>query len=513
MNTENLHNYFGRQVKKYIDKDLIAQNPSLQKFIEVINQSYFNYEKDAELFEQSIRLNDIEFNKVNNKLKAELKKNEETQAKLFELIKELDYKNLISLDEKQDSDVLVHILTEEIEFKKRHEKELYDAKIAAEKANEAKSDFLSIMSHEIRTPLNAIIGLTYIMEQENDMASCHTNLDFLKKSSKNLLHLINNILDFNKIEKGKVILEETPFDYIDLIQDIIKSLDYKAKENQDIILLNADANFIPDFIGDPLRISQIITNLLSNAIKFTKNGNIEIKITTLDKNDTHITFKTEIIDSGIGIDLSKFVTLFDKFSQFDSSTSREYGGSGLGLVITKNLLNLFQSEIQISSETGKGCNFSFILKLPLSKVSGTGIDNYEKDTEIKMLNGMRVLLVEDNLINIKVAEKILTQWNVVVDVAQNGLIGLERFHANSYDAILMDLSMPVMDGYEATAKIRMVNSKIPIIALTASTSYLSLEKALEIGANQYITKPFIPKELNMKLHKYYQKINPNLPLV
>lgn len=503
MNTENLHNYFGRQVKKYIDEDLTAQNPSLQKFIEVINQSYFNYEKDAELFEQSIRLNDIEFNLVNKKLKAELQKNVETQSKLFELIKELDHKNLTSLDDKQDFEGLFDILIHEIEFKKRHEKELYEAKIAAEKANEAKSDFLSIMSHEIRTPLNAIIGLTYIMEQENDMASCHTNLEFLKKSSKNLLHLINNILDFNKIEKGKVILEETPFHYLDLVDDIIKSLDYKAKENQDLIIINADADFVPNFVGDPLRISQIITNLLSNAIKFTKNGSVEVKITTLDKTDTHLTFKTEIIDSGIGIDLNKFVTLFDKFSQFDSSTSREYGGSGLGLVITKNLLNLFQSEIQISSETGKGCNFSFILKLQLSK--GTGIDAFEKDTEIKMLNGMRVLLVEDNLINIKVAEKILTQWNVAVDIAQNGLIGLERFHANSYDAILMDLSMPVMDGYEATAKIRMVNSKIPIIALTASTSYLSLEKALEIGANQYITKPFIPKELNMKLHKYYQK--------
>lgn len=503
MMNDNLHSYFGRQVKKYIDEDLIAQNPSLQKFIEVINQSYFNYEKDAELFEQSIRLNDIEFNQVNAKLKQELKKNKETQAKLFELIKELDYTNQLLLEGNPDSEGLFNILTEEIEFKKRYEKELYEAKINAERANEAKSDFLSIMSHEIRTPLNAIIGLTYIMEQEKDVDSIHNNLDFLKKSSKNLLHLVNNILDFNKIEKGKVILEKIPFNYTDLVNDITKSLDFKARENNDTIIINADADFVPDLMGDPLRISQIITNLLSNAIKFTKNGAIEVKITTLEKNDCHLTFKTEIIDSGIGIDLDKFQTIFDKFSQLDSSTSREYGGSGLGLVITKNLLQLFQSEINIASESGKGCNFSYILSLPLSK--GTSAANFEEDYEIRMLDGMKVLLVEDNLINIKVAEKILMQWNVEVDVAQNGLIGLERFHAKPYDAILMDLSMPVMDGYEATAKIRMENSKIPIIALTASTSYLSLEKALEIGANQYITKPFIPKELNMKLKRYYLK--------
>lgn len=504
MINENLHNYFGRQVKKYLDEDLIHQNPSLQNFIQVINQSYLNYEKDATLFEKSIKLNDIEFNQVNAKLKDELENKKDIQKKLFNTIKQLENSNEIIIEDKDSSDYLFKILKDEIEYKKRHEEELYLSKINAEKANEAKSDFLSIMSHEIRTPLNAIIGLTYIIENEKNITDIHENVVFLKKSAQHLHHLINNILDFNKIEKGKVVLENAPFDYKGLVTDITRTLDTSIKENKNKINIYFDDDFHSDIIGDPLRISQIINNLLSNAIKFTKNGQIEIRITTLDKSENNIVFKTEIIDSGIGIDLNKFQTLFEKFSQLDSSTSREYGGSGLGLVITKNLLKLFHSEIQIVSEFGKGCNFSFVLNMPLNiKQSNSSEGNFELNNEIQMLDGMRILLVEDNLINIKVAEKILNQWNIIVDIALNGLIGLEKFHTNTYDLILMDLSMPVMDGYEASAKIRLVNSSIPIIALTASTSYLSLEKALQIGANEYITKPFVPKELNMKLSKYY----------
>jgi signal transduction histidine kinase len=506
MNKENLHNYLSRQVKKYLDEDLLHQNPSLQNFIQIINQSYLNYEKDATLFEKSIKLNDIEFNQVNAKLKEELEKNKEVQKMLFNTIKQLENSNDLVIEDNDSSDYLLKILTDEIELKKMHQEQLYTAKINAEKANEAKSDFLSIMSHEIRTPLNAIIGLTYIIENEKNILDIQENVVYLKKSAQHLHHLINNILDFNKIEKGKVTLENVAFDYETLILDITRSLELSIRENNNKINVCFDDEFCTDIISDPLRISQIINNLLSNAIKFTKNGLIEIRVTTLSKTQNNIVFKTEIIDSGIGIDLDKFDAIFEKFSQLDSSTSREYGGSGLGLVITKNLLKLFSSEIHIASDPGKGCNFSFVLDMPLNvRQTVDASSNFEKDVQIQMLDGMKVLLVEDNLINIKVAEKILCQWNVVVDIAQNGLIGLEKFHANMYDLILMDLSMPVMDGYEASAKIRLVNTTIPIIALTASTSYLSLEKALQIGANEYVTKPFIPKDLNQKLFKYYKK--------
>jgi signal transduction histidine kinase len=502
---ENMHNYLSRQVKKYLDEDLIHQNPSLQNFIQIINQSYLNYEKDATLFEKSIKLNDIEFNQVNAKLKEELEKKKEVQKMLFNTIKQLENSNDLVIEDNNSSDYLLEILTDEIELKKMHQEQLYTAKINAEKANEAKSDFLSIMSHEIRTPLNAIIGLTYIIENEKNILDIHENVTILKNSAQHLHHLINNILDFNKIEKGKVALENVSFDYKAFVIDITKWLESSTRENNNKINVYFDDEFCADIISDPLRISQIINNLLSNAIKFTKNGLIEIRVTTLSKTQNNIVFKTEIIDNGIGIDLDKFDAIFEKFSQLDSSTSRKYGGSGLGLVITKNLLKLFYSEIHITSEPGKGCNFSFILDMPLNgKQSDNSFSDFEKDVQIQMLDGMKVLLVEDNLINIKVAEKILCQWNVVVDIAQNGQLGLEKFNTNTYDLILMDLSMPVMDGYEASAKIRLVNTTIPIIALTASTSYLSLEKALQIGANEYVTKPFIPKDLNQKLFKYYK---------
>ncbi len=503
MSSDKLHSYFARQVKKYIDDDILEQRPSLNKFIEIINQSYLSYEKDAELVEKSIRLNDVEYKKINTKLKEELNKNTSIVNKLFDAIKQLDDINTIKVDNKSDSDDLFKVLKDEIEFKKKHEKELFEAKLLAEKANEAKSDFLSVMSHEIRTPLNAIIGLSYIMENQNDLISIQNNLELLKKSSQNLLHLVNNILDYNKIENGKLILDKTSFDYIDLINDIIKSLEANAKENNNVIIFTVDKQFSSNVIGDPLRISQIITNLISNAIKFTKNGTIEIKVSTLERNNDKIIFKTEIIDNGIGIDLDKFSSIFEKFSQYDSSISRKYGGSGLGLVIVKNLLQLFQSKIEISSELGRGANFHFTIDMPIFSKEMQPINNHYNSSEIQNLDGMNILLVEDNLINIKVAERILQQWNIKVDIAQNGLIALEKFNRNQYNVILMDLSMPIMDGYEAIAKIRLIDTKIPTIALTASTSYLNLDKALQVGANSYVTKPFIPIELNYKLALYH----------
>lgn len=508
MSNDKLHSYFARQVKKYIDDEILEQRPSLNKFIEVVNQSYLSYEKDAELVEKSIRLNDIEYKKINTKLKEELNKNTSIVSKLFEAIKQLDDVNSLTVDTESNSDDLFQVLKDEIEFKKKHEKELFEAKLLAEKANEAKSDFLSVMSHEIRTPLNAIIGLSYIMENQNDIMSIQNNLELLKKSSQNLLHLVNNILDYNKIENGKIILDNTTFDYVDLVNDIIKSLEANAKENNNTIFLTVDSEFAQNVIGDPLRISQIITNLISNAIKFTKNGKIEIRVSTQKKTKDKIIFKTEVIDSGIGIDLTKFSSIFEKFSQYDSSISRKYGGSGLGLVIVKNLLQLFQSKIEISSELGKGTNFHFILEMLVFDKERQPVNSHYSTSEIQELDGMNLLLVEDNLINIKVAERILQQWNIEVDIAQNGLIALEKFQEKQYDVILMDLSMPIMDGYEAIAKIRLQDSKIPIIALTASTSYLNLDKALQVGANSYVTKPFIPNELNYKLALYHYNKDP-----
>ncbi len=502
MMIENIHRQLNRQIKKHLSEDFIADNEAVRKFIEVVNLSYLNFEKDAELFEQSSRLNDLEYYEINQKLKSELDKKENIQNKLIQAIKQLN-DNEITLGKEESPIDLLQILRDEIEFKKEFQDQLYLAKSNAEKANEAKSDFLSIMSHEIRTPLNAIIGLIYIMEKENTLNSFQENLGVLKYSAQNLYLLINDILDFNKIEAGKIDIEKIPFDFKELVLNIGKSLEIKASENLNRIEVIIDDDFITNVISDPLRIGQIITNLVSNAIKFTKNGLIQIKIDQIQQKDNLSIFKVQIIDDGIGIDIQKFNLIFQKFEQAETKTTRQFGGTGLGLAITKKLLHLLNSDIELQSEIGIGSNFSFILELPIfSKNLELKNNIVDYDYKEENLEGLRVLLVEDNLINIKIAEKILKQWNVNVDKAENGLIGIEKFKANVYDVILMDLSMPVMDGYEATAIIRNTDTLIPIIALTASSSYGYLEKAMQFGINEYIIKPFNPKELNMKLRKY-----------
>ena len=503
MYKSNLHRNLKRQLDKFLSEDFIEQNPNLTSFIQTVNQTYLNYEKDAELFEQSARLNDKEYGEMNAKLKDELAKRVFFQSKLIDAIKQLNAEGqeLGSDDNLLD---LLHILHKEIEIKAEIQRQLYASIAEAEEANDAKSEFLSIMSHEIRTPLNAIIGLIYIMEKENSLESFHENIEVLKHSAQNLFLLINNILDFSKIEAGKVDIEKIPFNLVDLVKQIARSLEARASENLNAIEVKIDPDFIPNLISDPLRINQVITNLISNAIKFTQDGKITIKLHQIAVHEKISSFKIEVIDTGIGIDKDKFHSIFQKFSQAETKTSRQFGGTGLGLVITKKLLNLLGSDIQFDSEIGKGSNFFFVLHLPIdAKGTAVNTNDLHEDYKEENLKGLRVLLVEDNIINTKIAQKIMSQWDVIVDCAENGLVGVEKFHANSYDVILMDLSMPVMDGYDATIEIRKTDKLVPIIALTASASFGYLDRALQIGINEYIIKPFNPKELNMKLGKYY----------
>ena len=505
MNKSHFNRNLKRQVDKFLSDDFIENNPNLAAFIQTVNQTYLNYERDAELFEHSAILNDLEYAAINAKLKEELNKKEFFQKKLIEAIKELDSEGKeINNDDSLLN--LLNILHKEIEIKKEFQEQLYISISNAEEANEAKSEFLSIMSHEIRTPLNAIIGLIYIMEKENSLQSFHENIEVLKHSAQNLFLLINNILDFSKIESGKVDIEKIPFNITDLVRQIARSLEARASENLNTIEVIVDDDFVPNLISDPLRINQVITNLVSNAIKFTKYGHIQIKLNQLSVKKKISTFKIEIIDDGIGIDKVKFHSIFEKFTQADTNTSRQFGGTGLGLVITKKLLNLLGSDIEFDSELGQGSNFYFTLRLPINtKFKGVNTNDLQEDYKEENLKGLKVLLVEDNLINTKIAQKIMSQWNVEVDTAENGLVGIEKYNAKRYDVILMDLSMPVMDGYDATIAIRMVDKLIPIIALTASASFGYLDRALQIGINEYIIKPFNPKELNMKLRKYHNR--------
>lgn len=453
----HLNKHLNKQINKFLTEEVIAKTPGLISFIDAVNQTYKNYEKDTDLFEQSMVLNDLEYLRITNRLK-------------------------------------------------KSQENLEKAKNASEKATVEKSEFLSIMTHEIRTPLNAIIGLLYIMQKENSLQCFRENIEVLTQSSKNLFLLINNILDFNKIEAGKIELEKSPFHIITLVNQIANSLQARASENGTVIEVIHDKNFEPNVISDSLRFNQIITNLVSNAVKFTQNGVVKIKLNQLSLMDKHTTFRVEIIDNGIGIDKNKFTDIFQKFSQANSKTTKQFGGSGLGLLIVKKLLNLLDSDIHYESEIGVGSNFYFNLKLPIvtnPKFLNEG--KFMEEYEEKDLSGLKVLLVEDNLINIKIIQKILDRWGVIVEVAENGLVGVEKFNNAIYDLVLMDLYMPIMSGYEATATMRKYDKITPIIAITASVlTSREIENAKAIGFNEYIIKPLSPKDLNSKLYKYHK---------
>jgi CheY-like chemotaxis protein/two-component sensor histidine kinase len=350
--------------------------------------------------------------------------------------------------------------------------------------------------------------MTYLMQQEKLSENMTENLKILQFSTDNLYVLINDILDFSKIEAGKVELDKTSFNLKQLIFNIKKANQIKAEEKENVIELMIDDN-VPDlFVGDALRLGQIISNLVSNAVKFTKKGRINVALTLQNRIGNNAVLNFSVSDTGIGIEPKKQQLIFDKFTQANSETTREFGGTGLGLVITKKLLQLHGSEIKLESALGEGAKFYFSIELEISSelVKQTKDMNVEFERE-DILKGVRVLLVEDYPVNIKVATKFLERWKVNIDVAENGKIAVEKFKIGKYDLILMDIQMPVMDGYTATTEIRKIDANIPIIALTASATLNNQDRAFAVGMSDYVPKPFNPKELFNKIAKFSVNLN------
>ncbi len=383
---------------------------------------------------------------------------------------------------------------------KNLEEQLKIAKQNAEKSATAKESFLATMSHEIRTPLNAIVGITNMM-QMNESSRNQENIDILSFSSKNLLSLISDILDFSKIEAGKIEFSSSTINVHQMLNGIFHTFKPACEEKNIELLLNINSN-VPEFIvGDELRLSQILNNLIGNAVKFTFKGSVKIEVDALPAKGNKINLNFKIKDTGIGIEKNKFNTIFRKFEQANKSISNKFGGTGLGLNITKTLVELQGGKLSVASQSNKGSTFSFNIEYKVPSTFTKSKIITAKQLDPTLLNSVKVLLVEDNLINQKVAVSYLSFWGLQSDIAKNGAEALKMLDSNNYQLILMDLYMPVMDGFEAIKLIKKDKKlkHIPIIALTASAEISLMNKAIEIGANTCLTKPFNPKHLHQTI--------------
>jgi PAS domain S-box-containing protein len=371
--------------------------------------------------------------------------------------------------------------------------------VKAKAASNAKSEFLANMSHEIRTPMNAIIGLSELSLSEGDHAVLIKRMNQIHKSGVLLLDIINDILDFSKIEAGKLIIEQRPFSFIDLIESLASLFSQIAVEKDLILNVYIDPAISSIYVGDALRLRQVLTNLLGNALKFTHRGEVALRVELVSHQDGKSCFKFSVSDTGLGIDASKIDSLFDVFSQADTSITRKFGGSGLGLAISHQLvLAMGGLSIDVQSQLGAGSTFSF--ELPVIKASAAQIDSViaaKKEIKNEALVHFegRVLLVDDHYLNQEVAGTMLKKMGLDVDLANNGLIATEKVKENAYDLILMDIQMPIMNGYEATRIIREQGIKTPIVALTAAAMIEDQDKAIQAGMNEHLGKPFKKAEL------------------
>ncbi len=416
----------------------------------------------------------------------------------------ISWKNTMTRDENGRIDEITGI-GEDVTEQYKVTQELISAKEMAEKSSRFKSEFLSTMSHEIRTPMNAVIGTTNLLLNENPRPEQLEYLNILKFSGENLLAIINDILDYNKIEAGKLELNPHDFNLRELAHKTAQAFSPRAAEKNLQLELLVDEAIPDNLMGDQPRLSQILNNLMSNAIKFTNNGKITLQLQLMSEGDAGVTVKFVVADTGIGISLQNQALIFDPFVQDTIINQADNMGTGLGLAITKRLLNLHKSDIAVVSEPGKGAQFVFVITFALAETKAAKKPDDKKVNDAGSLSGMEVLVVDDNKMNLLIASKFLKKWHINVDAANNGEEAVSVTAQKQYDLIIMDLQMPLMNGFEATEKIREFNTDVPIIALTADAMPDTYAKAIASGMNDYLTKPFIPDVLFSKVSSYYKK--------
>ncbi len=491
------HNILEKQIEKFLPAEYLKDGV-INTFLETISKCYESFEKDKKITEHAFDVSEREYQIVLQDLQQQSEIRKQSILKLKAAIRSLDPASPVQFSE-EDEDLMniISFLEKQIAKTKVLEQDLIQAKDIAEKAAYAKSEFLSVMSHEIRTPLNAIIGTIMLLQYHELLPEQKELLNVMQISSENLLSLINDVLDFSKMEEGKIIFVERKINILGFLKNIKMANRVRAEEKGNIIKIIFDDDIPKYVLGDDLRLGQVLNNIVSNALKFTHKGTITIQVGLNSLVDDMVKIDFSIEDTGIGIPKEKQELIFERFTQANNNITREFGGSGLGLTIIKRLLELQNTTIQLESEAGKGSRFFFTMSF---KKSDSADDIEELKPSFNSgkadMKGLRILLVEDVSFNVMVAEKMLQNWNAKVEVAQNGALAVEKVKSNVYDLILMDIQMPVMDGYTATKEIRKFNMDIPIIALTASTINLDIEsEARKSGMNGCITKPFNPNDL------------------
>jgi len=429
-------------------------------------------------------------------------------------------------------------LKDEIRYRKNIEYELIKAKQLAEKANKFKNQFLSNISHEIRTPINGIFGMVDLALRANPDKTIRNYLEIINSESTSLLGIINDILDFSKIEAGKLDIDKILFDLKYLMNNLIRGFSYRAESKGLRFVSYLSPDLPVKLIGDPGRLRQIINNLAENALKFTHEGEIFIKCELMEIENNIIHIKFTVQDTGIGIPKDKHKTIFEGFKQVDGSTTRKYGGTGLGITIAKQLVELMDGSIQLESEEGKGATFWFTIPFPQPDINKTELSDYfdhsvtvtqslqnsdtKDDLETKhtmnetISNDCKILLVEDYPTTQQIVMTYLQLDGFTVDLVPNGKKAVEAFKNNTYDIILMDIQMPEMDGFEATKKIREIEQnvsgkyiKTPIIAMTAHAIKGFKDKCIQAGIDDYISKPMQKNDLTAIVNKWIKSIDIN----